>query len=96
LDEFHKVKNIDWVIKSLYDEYENIRIILSGSNNIEINKNIKESFAGRKRVIPIFPLDFDEYIIWKEDINIQEIALFRKNPLNKGKLNIYLEECIVW
>lgn len=96
LDEFHKVKNIDWIIKSLYDEFENIRIVLSGSNNIEINKNIKESFAGRKRIIPVFPLDFDEYIIWKENIDIQDVASFRKNPLNKAKLNTYLEECIVW
>ena len=96
LDEFHKVKDIDWIIKSLYDEYENIRIVLSGSNNIEINKNIKESFAGRKRVIPIFPLDFDEYIVWKENIDISEVSWFRKNPLNNGKLNVYLEECIIW
>lgn len=96
LDEFHKVKDIDWIIKSLYDEYENIRIVLSGSNNIEINKNIKESFAGRKRVIPVFPLDFDEYIVWKEDIDISLVASFRKNPLHFARLQAYLEECIVW
>jgi predicted AAA+ superfamily ATPase len=45
LDEFHKVKNISWVLKSLYDEFENLKIIVTGSNNIEINKNITESFA---------------------------------------------------
>lgn len=96
LDEFHKVKNIDWIIKSLYDEYENIHIVLSGSNNIEINKNIKESFAGRKRIIQIFPLDFDELIIWRESIPPSEVAQFRKNPLNTAKLHTYLEESMIW
>ncbi len=96
LDEFHKVKNIDWIIKSLFDEYENIRIILSWSNNIEINKNIKESFAWRKRVINMFPLDFEEYIVWKENINIEEVKIFIQNPLNNGKINFYLEEFMIW
>jgi len=45
LDEFHKVQNISWILKSLYDEFENLKIIVTGSNNIEINKNITESFA---------------------------------------------------
>lgn len=96
LDEFHKVKNIDWIIKSLYDEHENIHMVLSGSNHIEINKNIKESFAGRKRVIPVFPLDFEEFVVWKENIDISEVPAFKKNPLNAARLNISLEECIVW
>lgn len=96
LDEFHKVKNIDWVIKSLYDEYENLRIILSWSNNIEINKNIKESFAWRKRVINMFPLDFDEFLIWKEKVDVDKVEEFKQNPLNKSKIYYYLEEFLVW
>ncbi len=96
LDEFHKVKNIDWIIKSLYDEFENIRIVLSWSNNIEINKNIKESFAWRKRLVNMFPLDFDEFLIWKESISFDDVDSFKKNPLNKGKISFYLEEFIIW
>lgn len=96
LDEFHKVKNIDWIIKSLYDEYENLRIILSWSNNIEINKNIKESFAGRKRVVNMFPLDFEEFLIWKEDLTADNILNYKINPLNQSKILYYLEEFIVW
>lgn len=69
---------------------------MSGSNNIEINKNIKESFAGRKRIIPVFPLDFEEYIVWKEGIDISKVSIFKKNPLNRTKLDVYLEEYIVW
>ena len=96
LDEFHKVKNISWVLKSLYDEFENLKIIVTGSNNIEINKNITESFAGRKRVINCYSLDFEEFIIWKEKFNPEEISSFIENPLNKWKINLYLEEFLIY
>ena len=96
LDEFHKVKNISWILKSLYDEFENLKIIVTWSNNIEINKNITESFAGRKRIINCYSLDFEEFIIWKENLNYEKIEFFIKNSLNKWKINLYLEEFIIY
>jgi len=96
LDEFHKVKNISWILKSLYDEFENLKIIVTGSNNIEINKNITESFAWRKRVINCYSLDFEEFIVWKEKINIEKIENFIENPLNKWKINLLLEEFLTY
>jgi len=96
LDEFHKVQNISWILKSLYDEFENLKIIVTGSNNIEINKNITESFAWRKRVINCYSLDFEEFIIWKEKINIEKIENFIENPLNKWKINLLLEEFLIY
>ena len=96
LDEFHKVKNISWILKSLYDEFENLKIIVTWSNNIEINKNITESFAGRKRLINCYSLDFEEFIIWKENLEPLKIKLFIENPLNKGKINLYLEEFLIY
>jgi uncharacterized protein len=65
LDEFQKVKHIDTILKLVYDELSWVKIIASGSNSIEINKNIGESFAGRKRVHTMYPLDFDEFLIWR-------------------------------
>ncbi len=96
LDEFHKVKNISWILKALYDEFENLKIIVTGSNNIEINKNITESFAGRKRILNCYPLDFEEFLIWKENININHIKCFLENPLNKRKIDLYLEEFLIY
>ena len=96
LDEFHKVKNISWILKSLYDEFDNLKIIVTGSNNIEINKNITESFAGRKRVINCYSLDFEEFIIWKEEINPKKVVNIIENPLNKWKINLYLEEFLIY
>lgn len=95
LDEFHKVKNIDRLLKSLYDEYPKLKIILSWSNNIAINKSIKESFAGRKRVIYLHPLDFEESIIWQENIQADKIHSFLKNPLHASKIQYYIENFMI-
>ena len=94
LDEFHKVKNISWILKSLYDEFENLKIVVTWSNNIEINKNISESFAWRKRVLNCYSLDFEEFVIWKEKISEDFVKNFIENPLNKAKVDLYLEEFI--
>jgi len=96
LDEFQKVKNIDVILKLIYDELSFVKVILSGSNNIEINKNIKESFAGRKRIYYMWPLDFEEFIIWKEKISFEELDLFFKDQANFGKIQNYLEEFMIW
>lgn len=96
LDEFHKVKNISWILKSLYDEFENIKIVVTWSNNIEINKNISESFSWRKRIINCYSLDFEEFLIWKENLEELEVEKYIKNPLNKWKIQFFLEEFLTF
>ena len=96
LDEFQKVKKIDVILKLIFDEMPFVKVVLSWSNNIEINKNIKESFAWRKRIYNMWPLDFEEFILWKEWIDLDDLELFFKNPLNSEKINKYLEEFMIW
>lgn len=102
IDEFQLLDWIDWKLKTLFDDYKNLKIIASGSNNISINEKIKESFAGRKRILNIFQLDFDEFLIWKfcdfsDEISEEEKILswlidFKKNPLNQDKIISGLED----
>lgn len=96
LDEFQKVKKIDVILKLIYDEMPFVKVVLSWSNNIEINKNIKESFAGRKRIYNMWPLDFEEFILWKEKISLDDLKMFFQNPLNSEKIKKYLEEFMIW
>lgn len=96
LDEFQKVKNIDVILKLIYDELPFVKVVLSWSNNIEINKNIKESFSWRKRVYYMWPLDLDELIIWKEKINEEYLNDYKKNQINKNKILNYFEEFMIW
>ncbi len=73
VDEFQKVKGIGNVFKNLYDNYPNIKIIASGSSSLSIKRNVKESLAGRKFVFEIFPLDFEEFLLFKDDLALIKI-----------------------
>lgn len=67
VDEFQKAENLANLFKNIYDHYENIKIIASGSSSLSIKKNIKESLAGRKFIFEIYPLDFEEFLFFKQD-----------------------------
>jgi len=102
LDEFHIVKWIDRKLKTLFDDYKDIKIFCSGSNNIIINSKIQESFAGRKRIINIFPLSFMEYILWKfgswvgQNDTINWYQEYTSNPLNQNIIQKELENILIW
>ncbi len=92
LDEFHKVRGIDKFLKIIYDDYPFVKVIASGSNNLEINRKITESLAWRKRVYMLYSLDFDEFISWKENIDLDRVKNFILNPINKSLILQYLDE----
>ncbi|MDR0282826.1 MAG: AAA family ATPase [Candidatus Peribacteria bacterium] len=52
-------------MKNLYDNHKNIKIVASGSSSLTIKNNIQETLAGRKRIINIFPLNFEEFLLFK-------------------------------
>jgi len=65
LDEIQLVKEIAGVIKYLYDNY-NIKFIVTGSSSYYLKNLFTESLAGRKKIFELFPLDFGEYLVFKE------------------------------
>jgi predicted AAA+ superfamily ATPase len=65
LDEVQKVQNWEEQIKRIYDTYEKIKIIISGSESLFIRKKSKENLAGRCYEFKIEPLSFKEYFAFK-------------------------------
>ena len=61
IDEFHYLKDAVKLFKAIYDLKSNIKIIASGSSSLEIHKHLKESLAGRRDVVEIFPLSLNEW-----------------------------------
>ena len=61
IDEFHYLKDAGKLFKGIFDLKKNIKIVASGSSSIEIHKHLKESLAGRRDVVEIFPLSLDEW-----------------------------------
>ena len=64
LDEIQLVPNSTSVIKSLYDTY-NIKFLVTGSSSFYLKNHFSESLAGRKQIFEMWPLDFEEFVLFK-------------------------------
>jgi predicted AAA+ superfamily ATPase len=65
LDEIQKLGSWPDKVKIVYDLNPNVKIFLSGSAALNLSKGGKESLAGRFFEFLIEPLDFDEYLDFK-------------------------------
>ncbi|PCI24768.1 hypothetical protein COB57_03265 [Candidatus Peregrinibacteria bacterium] len=65
LDEVQLLDNPSHFLKYMYDEYENIKFIISGSVNFELKGQIKDSLVGRKITFQISPFSFAEFLSLK-------------------------------
>lgn len=80
IDEFQYIDNAGKFLKALVDNFRRIKIVASGSSSVEIQKSLKESLVGRKRIVEIFPLDFLEFLYFNQ---IKESEYFEKIDINK-------------
>jgi uncharacterized protein len=62
IDEIHLLDNPGRAVKIIYDQLEDIRIIITGSSSFHIKNKTGESLAGRKIDYNIYPLTFSEYL----------------------------------
>lgn len=65
IDEIQLVKNLPSILKYLYDRYR-IKFIVTGSSSYYMKNLFSESLAGRKKVFELFPLDFGEFLNFKQ------------------------------
>jgi len=64
LDEIQAMPGIVKVIKYLYDHYD-VKFFLTGSSSFYLKNLFPESLSGRKIVFELFPLDFEEFLVFK-------------------------------
>ena len=103
LDEFQNIENAWVFLKNIYDSYQNISLICSGSSSLEITKN-SEFLTGRKILFDITWFTFNEYLKTKNfkslDFrftldNFDDIIWFYN--LYSNELENYLEEYLtIW
>ena len=91
LDELQKLSNWEDQIKTIYDTFKNIKIIISGSESLFIKKKSKETLAGRIFEFKVNPLSFREFLSFKnvefKPIGLHErklIKLFNEFLLTQG------------
>jgi predicted AAA+ superfamily ATPase len=66
LDEFQFIDNISTALKLLTDKYHNLKFLCSGSSSLDILQQVKESLAGRVRIIEVLSLSFSEYLLFTD------------------------------
>ncbi len=67
VDEFQFIPNVSTMLKLLTDKYDKLHIICSGSSSLDIRQRVEESLAGRVRIIEVYSLSFEEYLLFKDD-----------------------------
>jgi len=64
LDEIQNIKKLPSIVKYLYD-HSRIKFILTGSASFYLKNLFSESLAGRKQLMELYPLDFEEFLSYK-------------------------------
>jgi len=97
LDEVQRHPEMGMVMKNAYDALANVKIYASGSSSIAIKDQAQESLAGRKNITYIYPLDFEEYLLFLDDKSaigqLANVGKLRGGGLEKiaGKLRGHLD-----
>lgn len=94
LDEIQLSPQSPSAIKYLSDHHK-IKFIVTGSSSYYLKNLFSESLAGRKKIFELYPLDFGEFLTFKE---ISFVASdWKKEPLNVleySRLSAYYEEYV--
>lgn len=97
IDEFQYIPDISTKLKILTDNNPKLKIICTGSSSLNILQNVKESLAGRFRIIEVFSLSIEEDFLFHNKRLLDaygsftidsDITPFRKEILSR--INNYL------
>ncbi len=78
LDELHLLSEPGRAVKIIYDQIEDINIIVTGSSSLHIKNKTGESMAGRSIGYNLYPLTFSEYLYQGEIIDEIDSRILEK------------------
>ncbi|MEA2065106.1 MAG: ATP-binding protein [Patescibacteria group bacterium] len=90
IDEIQILDQPSRFLKYIYDTYENIKLIVTGSANLEIKAKLQDSLAGRKITFFINPLSVDEIL------DYEKLDKQTKNPLEQKKIEQIFKEYLLF
>lgn len=84
LDEIQAKPDIVKVVKYLYDHYD-VKFFLTGSSSYYLKNLFPESLSGRKIILELYPLDFEEFLLFK-NFKKEFYKKFKDKDKNKNKI----------
>lgn len=85
IDEIHYLNDPTTFLKLIADHHPYLKIIATGSSTLDIRQKFKDALTGRKKIFEIHPLDFYEFLIFKEQLNLAKAI--NENSLKNSILN---------
>lgn len=92
IDEIQYLKNPSPFLKLIADHHKYIKLIVSGSSSFAIKNKFKNSLVGRTVNFEIFPLSFEEFLIFKEYSNAEVIKNKKITSKTADELLRYYKE----
>lgn len=95
IDEIQRLENAGLFLKGIYDRKLPYKLIVTGSESLELKEKIHESLAGRKRMFEISTLSLEEFVNYKTDYKYENKLsdFFRVEALLSNSL---LKEYLLW
>lgn len=66
MDEYHYVKDPGKRLKLLYDIFENVKFLVTGSSSLELSGAMARFLVGRVFFFELFPFSFHEFLVAKD------------------------------
>ena len=73
LDEIHYMENSASLLKYMYDHYPKLKFIVSGLSSLRLKNIFSDSMVGRKRVYRLYPLNFREFLLFKQKQHLHNV-----------------------
>ncbi len=93
LDEIQYLRNPTELLKLLHDHYNSLKLIVSGSSSFEIKSKFKDSLVGRTVNFELYPLDFQEFLWFK---NIQADLQKVESKYRLKELKPLFKQYVLW
>ncbi|MCD6403407.1 MAG: ATP-binding protein [Candidatus Aenigmarchaeota archaeon] len=77
LDEIHKLQGWGRKVKMFYDNFPNLKILLSGSSSVELEREAYKNLVGRFFLINLKPLYLKEFIELKKGKAVEGFEVWR-------------------
>jgi uncharacterized protein len=102
IDEIQYLNDATNFLKLLFDEHaDRLKIVATGSSAFYIDRQFKDSLAGRKKIFELPTLDFEEFLVFtKQEEALSELLRLRSREVQKSvmepQLWVGLEEYITY
>ncbi len=93
IDEIQYLNNPTNFLKYIYDNYNNIKLIISWSSTLEIRWKLNDYLVWRMIKFDIYPLSFQEFLIFKNKENLAKLTGKKVNlDIINNELKFFYQE----